>query len=214
MGECSTFDVIAGVLINSFIALLGFIAIYYSIETDREIKRYEYIEDYNFNFITNKELMEVERKLESCYQKYSSLDAEGKWDSEKEKLFQQFCDSVFKTNGYLFTDEQNVSNSRFEDNIITNDYQKLINYLVYLESFVPLILNDQISFKEVDDLFGYRYFIAMNNPVMQENELKKESKYYQGCFKIYDLWREYRKNDIPMEHYALETNKELLSPRC
>ena len=42
-------------------------------------------------------------------------------------------------------------------------------------------LNDVIEIKHVDDLFAYRYFIAMNNPVVQEISLKEYPQHYRGC---------------------------------
>ena len=37
----------------------------------------------------------------------------------------------------------------------------------------------------VDDLFSYRFFLAMNNKEVQEFELGPEAEYYRGCFKLY-----------------------------
>lgn len=200
-------EAVLSTVINSFVAALGFSAIYISVQNDREIKRFEYIEDYNFNFLTNKEFTDVERKLETCYQKYKRIDERNNtiWNDEDKKEFEDHCDLVFGTVHCLYSDELCVTNSRIGDNnLISEDYQKLINYLVYLESFVPLIIHKQIRLEEVDDLFGYRYFIAVNNPVMQKNELLREQKYYQGCIKEYGEWKGHRSGDIPMKEYDLE----------
>ena len=45
-----------------------------------------------------------------------------------------------------------------------HDRQKVTNYLVYLESLAPLMLNDIISFSYADDLMAYRFFLAINKP--------------------------------------------------
>jgi hypothetical protein len=53
---------------------------------------------------------------------------------------------------------------------------------------------------------AYRFFIAVNNPELQEKELFKFPEYYKGCFKLYKEWSQYRnKHDlkIPMEDTAL-----------
>ena len=198
--------VILGVVLNTLVAALGFYAIYLSLQNDKEVKQYEFYADYNFNFLTNDEFIEVERKLESCNQEYLAIDktCSGTWSGPQEKQFQLFCDSIFGTQNYQYSDDMNAGNTRKDDkNLISNDYQKIVNYLVYLESFVPLILHGQLKLEEIDDLFGYRYFIAMNNPVLQENELFRERPYYRGCFKAYEKWKNHRHGQMPMSHYDL-----------
>ena len=200
--------VLVGVVLNTLVAALGFAAIYLSIQNDKEIKRFEYIEDYNFNFLTNPEFIRVERLLETCNQEYLRLETKG-WTETEEQQFMAFCDSVFHTKEYRYTDEPGGEKSRVdESSCIRKEYQEIINYLVYLESFVPLIIHGQLKLEEVDDLFGYRYFIAMNNPVLQMNELCRERPYYRGCFEAYEIWKSHRRKDprgyiIPMEHYDL-----------
>ena len=39
----ATFDVVGAMFINSLVALIGFMAIYISVENDRKIKQFEYI---------------------------------------------------------------------------------------------------------------------------------------------------------------------------
>lgn len=203
-------DILA-VFLNTLVAGLGFFAIYASIQNDKEIKQFEFFADYNFNFLTNKGFIDVERKLEACNQEYMIIDQKcGQvWSENEEKCFKSFCDSVFGTKNYEYSDIKGEGNSRRdENNLISVDYQNIVNYLVYLESFVPLILNKQLYLEDVDDLFGYRYFIAMHNPVLQENELFRERSYYRGCFKVYKMWKDHRNKDelgcvIPMERFDL-----------
>lgn len=197
---------VAGVLVNSLVAALGFFAIYASIQNDKVIKRFEYIEDYNFNFLTNKEFITVERKLETCNQAYLAIDerCKGIWTSKQEAEYQAYCDRVFHTVAFCYSDNPNDKNTRIdEDGMISAEYQEIVNYLVYLESFVPLLNHGQIEFEEVDDLFGYRYFIAVNNPVLQMNELCRERQYYRGIFKVFGKWKEHRKGQMPMKNYDL-----------
>ena len=35
---------------------------------------------------------------------------------------------------------------------------------------------------------SYRYFIAVNNPIVQKTELIKYKDFYHGIFDIYDNW--------------------------
>ncbi len=92
--------------------------------------------------------------------------------------------------------------------ITAENRQDLIDYLVYLESLAPLILNGMLRLDVVDDLFGYRFFIAVNNPGVQEKELCPEGKYYRGIFSLYRVWAKHRGNDIPMKETSLDKKPE------
>lgn len=63
-----------------------------------------------------------------------------------------------------------------------------MNYLVHLEGIAALVKNKVLRIRTIDDLMSYRYFIAMNNPVVQKLELLEYPDFYKGCFDIYDAW--------------------------
>lgn len=51
---------------------------------------------------------------------------------------------------------------------------------------------------------AYRYFIAVNNPIVQKYELIPYKDYYQGCFKLYEKWsKELGEDKVPMVDNAL-----------
>lgn len=77
------------------------------------------------------------------------------------------------------------------------DRQKLVNYLVYLEGLASIINHNVIQIDQINSLFGYRFFVAINNPVVQMTELYPYADYYQGIIKIYNSWLDYCKiNDV------------------
>ncbi len=77
--------------------------------------------------------------------------------------------------------------------IITDETrQKFVNYLVYLEGLAPLIIRGVLNLEHIDDLMAYRFFLAVNNPEVQEKELKRFAGDYRGCFKLYKIWAAYR----------------------
>lgn len=168
----------------------------WTLHSEETTKRFEFIEEYNFHFLTSKKFQDVERKLETCYQ----LSKEYR---NNETSFIKKCFEVFKMN------PNNINSNRMIDGEIREDYQDIVNYLVYLESFVPLIIYNRIELEEIDDLYGYRYFIAVNNPVIQEMELFPYRDYYNGCFSVYERWRRFRSNKktlsetMPLEKYDL-----------
>lgn len=96
-----------------------------------------------------------------------------------------------------------------------NDCQRLINYLVYMEGLAALIKRNVMHLGVIDDLFAYRFFIAVNNPIIQKFELLPYANYYQGCFELSEMWtKEWRKEGrpIPLDQHALcECDKTLLN---
>lgn len=81
-----------------------------------------------------------------------------------------------------------------EKKISPEQRQKCINYLVYLEGLAPLVREDVLKLDHIDDLMAYRFFLAVNNPLLQEDQLFRYPEYYLGCFQLYQLWKEYRLN--------------------
>lgn len=96
-----------------------------------------------------------------------------------------------------------------------NDCQRLINYLVYMEGLAALIKRNVMHLGVIDDLFAYRFFIAVNNPIVQKFELLPYANYYKGCFELSEMWtKEWRKEGrpIPLDQYALcECDKALFN---
>lgn len=95
------------------------------------------------------------------------------------------------------------------------DCQRLINYLVYMEGLAALIKRNVMHLGVIDDLFAYRFFIAVNNPAVQKFELLPYANYYQGCFELSEAWSKQWRNEgraIPLDTYALfECDKALLN---
>ena len=63
--------------------------------------------------------------------------------------------------------------------------QSVINYLVYHEALAAMIFRGVLNIKNIDDLFMYRFFLAVKNPVIQKEEMCPEAQYYKGCLKLY-----------------------------
>ena len=85
--------------------------------------------------------------------------------------------------------------------------QRFINYLVYLEGLAPLIFRDILKLEHIDDLMAYRFFLALNNRELQEDQLFRYPEYFRGCFKLYAVWKNYRTRNgypIPLSEYAVD----------
>jgi hypothetical protein len=79
-----------------------------------------------------------------------------------------------------------------EELINDNNIQLFINYLVYLEGLAPLVQNDILRLENIDNLFGYRYFLVINNPDVQTKCIKAYPEFYLGCIRIYQKWRDHQ----------------------
>src|SRR6218665_3654509 len=97
-------------------------------------------------------------------------------------------------------------NTTFNDNAsIERVYRRLVSdkplndrhqfdamtYLTFFETCYLLHARGVVDIALLDDLFGYRFFIAMHNPDIQRIELIPDRYAYRNLITLYDLWRDY-----------------------
>ena len=169
--------------ITTTTAIIAAVTFWMQLKRTENLNEANFIMNLNNQFISNEKLTNVEHALELFYN--DSLEVE---DISKLEL-------------------------TLDLNRKSDDCQRLINYLVYMESLAAIVQRDVMHLDVIDDLFAYRFFIAVNNPVVQENELLPYANYYQGCYKLSQMWtKKWRaeKRLIPLERYALcDCDKEL-----
>ena len=129
-----------------------------------------------------------------------------KIEHELELYYNQFM--IVKNNLGRDLSADDINGIRLGINLsrTSEDCQTLIDYLVYLESLAVMVENGVIRIQDVDDLFSYRFFLAVNNPVVQEHELLPFSDFYRGTYRLCKRWRKnhLRKHiPIPMEEFCL-----------
>ena len=90
------------------------------------------------------------------------------------------------------------------------DYEEntgiIVRYMQWVESIGAIINLGATSIESIDQVLGYRFFIATNNKIIQENELIPYRFDYMGTFELYEKWYNYRKAHnlpIPMEENSL-----------
>ena len=66
-----------------------------------------------------------------------------------------------------------------------------------------------IKISAVDDLFGYKFFVAINNAEIQKMELIPYQTAYKGIYKAHKLWAAYRKKHN-LEIYNEATDLSLI----
>jgi len=81
----------------------------------------------------------------------------------------------------------------------------VIQYLVWLKTLSSLINRRMIKISAIDDLFSYKFFVAVNNKQIQEMELIPYRTAYRGIFKAHKLWKKYRQKHN-LEIYNEETD--------
>ena len=162
--------------ITTTTALIAAVTFWLQLRRTENLNEANFIMNLNNQFISNKEMTSVEHQLELYF------------------------------NEYILTGD--ISNIELGLNLdrASEDCQKLINYLVYMESLSAIIQRNVMHLGVIDDLFAYRFFIAVNNPVVQQNELLPYANYYQGCFKLSKMWTKQwslERRSIPLKEYSL-----------
>ena len=162
--------------ITTTTALIAAVTFWLQLKRTENLNEANFIMNLNNQFISNKEMTAVEHELELFFNQVTA-------GADPDTL--------------TFT--LNLDRGH-------PDCQKLINYLVYMESLAAIVNRGVMHLGVIDDLFAYRFFIAVNNPVVQKNELLPYAAYYQGCFRLAGQWtQEYRKTGrpVPLGQFSL-----------
>lgn len=145
-------------VIDIFMLMLTFCGLVFAgtqLLSNKNLNESQFLMQLNSGFIENKDLVEVERRLERFY--IGEI-------SEIEMLKDWGMNSPMR--------------------------QNMIDYLVFFEGLSVSIQKHIIKIDSMDDLFAYRFFLAMHNPAIQIIELKEYPHYYRGCFVLYILLSE------------------------
>lgn len=146
--------------VATIIAIITAVAFWLEYHENKLLNEAQFIMELNEQFLSDSNLSDVEWELEKYYNRY-----------RKDELTEEYCD-------------------KFEEqfDLEKRQRQHLVNYLVHLEGIAALVNNGVIHLDAIDDLMSYRYFVAVNNPIVQKLELLEYPDYYKGCIGIYDAW--------------------------
>ncbi len=177
--------------VNTVIVIIGAVAFWLEFKNNGYLNEAQFIMELNNQFISNSDLIDIEKQLEKCYCAFHNKD------------FDLYYKELANFQAYLTENDKR---------------QYLVNYLVHLEGIAAIINNGVMRLDVIDDLMAYRYFIAVNNPIVQKLELLEYYRFYQGCFNVYQRWKkvlEKQKIEIPMieddlivAYQKLKGNKE------
>ena len=165
--------------ITTILAIIGAIAFWLEYHENKLLNEAQFITDLNEQFIGDENMSAVEWELEKYFNK-------------------------FRTKKITSDDNRTLEEKYSLEN---RERQHLVNYLVHLEGIAALVKNNVLHIDTIDDLMSFRYFIAMNNPVVQKLELLEYPDYYKGCFDIYDAWvKELKRQNITPPMYDENSN--------
>lgn len=152
-------------VVGTILAIVAGVAFWIEYYHNNKIEEASFIMDLNQQFISDVNMTAVEHCLERYYAlaKDNKTDELDAYDAELRRMF----------------------------DIEKPERQYLVNYLVHLEGIATLVNSDVLRLKTINDLMAYRYFIAVNNPVVQDLELKPYKDFYKGCYDIYPDWEKY-----------------------
>lgn len=73
------------------------------------------------------------------------------------------------------------------------DIEGIRNYLSYFNSVAFLILANEIKIKKINTVLGYRFFLIMNCPYVQDLEIIPNAQAYRPCIKLHKKWGDWAK---------------------
>ena len=188
------------------LAIFTAVAFFLEYHQNNKLNEAQFVIDLNNQFLNEGKMASVEHDLEKYYNATSSpqlssdssllsTDSEGDDSEDAEKT---------EAGGKLKKIEDDL---RTKYSMEKDEHQDLVNYLVHLEGVASLINNGMLRIFAVSDLMAYRFFIAVNNPVVQELELKPFKDYYKGIYKLYPVWAKKMKT-VPMsDNELVPTNR-------
>lgn len=105
---------------------------------------------------------------------------------------------IYEKLDMLFSENKNM--------IIEEDRKNMVEYLQFFEMLAVLVNKDAISLEDVNELFGYWFFIAVNCKTVQDMEIIPNKDYYKGIYELYPKWynlAKKKKDKIPFEETLL-----------
>ena len=89
------------------------------------------------------------------------------------------------------------------------------NYLTFFETVYLLICNGVVTFEMIDDLFAYRFFLAVHSDFVQQEKLAAQPENFKNIFCLEHKWLTYRskvahKNDNPNSVYCRRLLRDLM----
>ena len=92
------------------------------------------------------------------------------------KLIQYKLECIKRRNKNLFTDD---------------DTTAIRNYLLYFNGVADKIITNDVKIGDINTILGYRFFLVMNCPYIQDREIIPNAQMYRRCIQLHNIWREW-----------------------
>lgn len=92
------------------------------------------------------------------------------------KLIEYKLEVLKRRGKNLFTDE---------------DTTGIRNYLMYFNGVAEKVLANNVSIRHINTILGYRFFLAMNCPYIQDREIIPNAQMYVPCIQLHNKWRKW-----------------------
>lgn len=165
------------------LAIFTAVAFFLEYHQNNKLNEAQFVIDLNNQFLNEGKMASVEHDLEKYFNAASRSSSHASTtstspsstDDEKMNAEEAGIEAILKELRTKYAME-------------SRKHQDLVNYLVHLEGVAALVNNGVLRISAINDLMAYRFFIAVNNPVVQELELKPFKAYYKGIYKLYPEW--------------------------
>ena len=101
-------------------------------------------------------------------------------------------------------------NTNQRTDIDDEDIECISAYATFFETFYPLVKRRLLKIREIDDQFGYRFFVLLHNKDAQDKEIFPDKDSYRNLARLYEKWYNHRKKAkkvIPSDENRLFINK-------
>lgn len=161
-------------IVITILAIIAGVAFWLEYHHNSKVNEAQFVMELNNQFVSDEKMVMVEHKLEQYYALVKNRE-------DKE----------------IITEKEKKLRDDFD--IDKKERQDLVNYLVHLEGVATLVNTGVLKITTISNLMAYRFFIAVNNPVVQELELNEYREYYKGIEELYDKWHT---KDMPLSETA------------
>jgi len=77
---------------------------------------------------------------------------------------------------------------------LTEESQKeLLSYLGWIRSLCSLLQRNIMAYHAIDVVYGYKFFICLNDTEVQKLEIEPNAEFYGSFFEVYNNWTKYLK---------------------
>ena len=93
--------------------------------------------------------------------------------------------------------------------VTIKDRQDIVAYLTFFEMLASMYDRRVIFVSSFDSLFGYDFFLAVNNKAVREIELEPYREYYVEIYKLKPVWEAYRRRkNLPIPFSSSNEGKK------